>query len=122
MDKNILVKIYLEEGNVVFEALSTKVVKGKLYPTGGDRLGTVCINSDKHVGVTKEALEPLKKLLLATHKNCDCMGDIDMWKTTDNKTCFSWIGPIKRIFTIGKHNETGRDTIWNLDKFVILED
>lgn len=122
MNDDILVKIYLEDGKIVFEALSTEVVEGKLYPTGGSRIGTVCCGSNKHVCVTKQALEPLKKLLQATTKNRDCMGDIDMWRTTDNQCCFAWVGPVKRVFTIGGHNQTARDTKWEFDQFVVLDD
>jgi hypothetical protein len=66
-----------------------------LIPAGEGRLGTVLINTKKYLGMSKEAVQTLKKL----KKSHDDVGDIMLWKTRKGD-CFAWFGNMYGLFNI----------------------
>lgn len=92
-------KIYLDEAkNLVFEALSDEIIEGKIYPSGGNRIGVVIIDTKNNLEVTEEAFPFLKNLFENAVTDGGDLGDIDWFRTDDGKFCFGWIGQNKRIF------------------------
>jgi hypothetical protein len=99
----IVAKIYLnDEGLLTFEALSGDVIENRLYPSGGDRIGVVVIDTENNLEIAENAIEPLKNLFKNSVTDSGDMGDIDMFKSDDEKYCLSWIGPNKRIFKVSE--------------------
>lgn len=59
-------------------------------PAGGSKIGCVLMHTDKHLGISKEALEWLKKV----PKSHDDIGDVDCFESVEG-WCFSWLGGVK---------------------------
>lgn len=89
---NLKVKVTAHENYLIIETLDKKEDKN-FIPVGGTRIGCVLIETDKYLGMSKEA----KTLLKTMKKSYDDIGDISTWTTNDNKDCFSWLGGIKRL-------------------------
>lgn len=83
-------------------------------PVGNGRIGCVLINTDKLLGMSKEAFSLMKKLKV----NGDAIGDISTWKTTDERNCFSWVGGLKRLVDV-KNCECSRDGIIDIEHIII---
>jgi len=69
-------------------------------PSGGSQLGCLIMDSKKLLGVSKEALELLKKV----KKSHDAIGDLMSWGDKE-KWFFGWLGGAKRI--LDPENATG---------------
>lgn len=57
------------------------------------RVGSVLINTGKHLGMSEEALAFMKKLRVSH----DDMGEVDAWITDDGRSCFAWLGALSRF-------------------------
>ena len=101
---NLKVQITAHEQNLIIETLNEKEDKN-FIPVGPNRLGSVLIETDKFLGMSKEAADLLKTI----KKSHDDIGDICVWKTNDNKDCFSWLGGFKKIIdvTIAEGDSSG---------------
>lgn len=95
----IRVKVTVYKNVLVIDAVKPKHDKN-FVPAGGSRIGCVLMDTAKHLGISAEAKEWISKNV----KNChDDIGDIDSWQLADaNKGyCFSWLGGIKSIKSVG---------------------
>lgn len=109
-DKKYYAKVSLIDGNLVFESLVSEIVEKKIYPTGGDRIGTVVTGSKEGLAIEKAAIEPLKKLFEdATPEGS--LGDIDWFISNDDQFNFSWLGPLTRTFTPGEEVVKARGSV-----------
>jgi hypothetical protein len=65
-------------------------------PTNEQRIGCVVLDAGKHVRISREAIDLMKKI----KKSHDDIGDIDWWAVTGGEQAgthaFSWIGPVYR--------------------------
>lgn len=91
------VKVTAYEQNLIIETIDGKEDKN-FIPVGGSRFGSVLIETDELLGMSKEAVELLKTI----KKSHDDIGDVSMWETNDNKYCFGWIGGFKKIIDMTK--------------------
>lgn len=67
-------------------------------------IGQVIFDTGINLGVSKEALEAMKKI----RPGRDGLGDIDWFDSTHQKACFSWIGGPKDLKKLDEL-ETSRD-------------
>lgn len=104
-----LAKVYLEDGKLVFEALSEKDVADGIYLSGkhenGYRMGVVVINSAKNLVVTKDAEPVFKKFFQDIPQGRDPVGDISWYYDAYNRPIFSWFGENKRVFDMSQIRE-----------------
>lgn len=91
------VKITEYRGMVVIETLKPEADKN-FVPVGPGKVGSVLMNTGKHLGISKEALAFMKRL----PKSSDDIGEVDAWSTAD-KDCFAWLGALER--PVGKNAE-----------------
>jgi hypothetical protein len=110
------VKVTAYKQNIIIETLDEKKDKN-FIPVGGTRIGSVLIETNEFLGMSKEAVTLLKTL----KKSHDDIGDISTWKTNDNKDCFAWIGNFKKIVNINKA-EGDRDGIIDIKHITIEND
>lgn len=89
---DLKVKVTAHENYLIIETLDEKEDEN-FIPVGGSRVGSVLIETDKYLGMSKEA----KILLKTLKKSGDDIGEISTWTTNDNKDCFSWLGGFKRL-------------------------
>ena len=78
------------KGKLVIELLATKSIPNEVT-TSLDTLGVfgqVIENTKEHLGVSKEAMELLKKV----KKGHDDLGDVDWFKANNDHYVFGWIG------------------------------
>ena len=62
-------------------------------PAGQTRLGSVLCDTNKYLGVSRQAFDLMKKIKVGR----DCVGDIDWFWCEDGTYAFSWWGPIYRV-------------------------
>lgn len=62
-------------------------------PMGQTRLGSVLCDTNKYLGVSRQAFELMKRIKVGR----DCIGDIDWWACDDGTHAFAWWGPIYRV-------------------------
>ena len=91
------VKVTAHDKYLVITTINSEEDKN-FIPVGGSRIGNVVIQTDKYLGMSKEA----KELLNTIKPSGDDIGDVSAWKTTDNKYCFSWLGGINKIINMEK--------------------
>lgn len=113
---NLKVKVTTYKQNIIIETIDEKEDKN-FVPAGGSRFGSVLIETDKFLGMSKEAVELLKTL----KKSHDAIGDVTTWKTNDNRDCFGWIGGFKRIVNMTTA-EGDRDGIIDIKHVTIEND
>lgn len=88
------VKVTAYKGQIVIDTANPeKDVDDFWYPTGRGRMGCVLLNTERYLGVSKEAIELMKGI----RRNHDAIGDIGWWKSDNQGYCFSWWGPIYRV-------------------------
>jgi hypothetical protein len=110
------VKVTSHGDYVIVEPLQLKEEKDVLYPVGNERIGTVLIDTEKHLGMSKEAVKNLKRV----KKNHDAIGDLQTWKSVKGH-CFGWIGGMHALFDVTKAC-SDRDGIINIDHVTIPND
>lgn len=116
---DIVAKVYLnEDGLLTFEALSDEIIEDCLYPSGGDRIGVVVIDTEKNLGIAKNAIEPLKKLFKEAVTDGGDLGDIGFFWSEEG-FCLSWIGQNKRVFQPGEEVYRAGDARFH-NKFKII--
>ncbi len=114
--KKLKVKVTSYNNHVIIETINDKEDKN-FIPISKGRVGNVLIQTDKYLGMSKEA-ETLIKTIKRSH---DDIGDVSTWKTNDNKYCFSWLGGLKKIVDINK-SETDKSGIINIPYIPIPND
>jgi len=114
---NLKVKVTAHGNYVIIEPLQFTEEKDVFYPVGGDRVGTVLIDTDKYLGMSEEAVKNLKKI----EKSHDAIGDVQTWKSDNKGDCFSWIGGIHRILDVTTA-EGDRDGIIDIAHVTIPND
>lgn len=87
----IYVTVRLVGNKLELATTSLETIKEILYPSGGQRLGVVLMDSEKHLGVEKQAVPILKQLFVEAGCDGDGFGDVS-W---DDKFAFGWLGPNK---------------------------
>ena len=110
------VKVTAYKQNIIIETIDGKEDKN-FVPIGGTRFGCVLIETDKFLGMSKEAVTLLKTI----KKSHDAIGDVTTWKTNDNKDCFAWIGNLKKIVNMEKA-EGDKDGIIDIKHVTIEND
>lgn len=85
------VKVTEYRNLIVIETLKPEADKD-FVPVGPGKVGSVLINTRKHLGISKKALALMKRLDVSS----DDIGEIDAWKAGD-RDCFSWMGPLSRV-------------------------
>jgi hypothetical protein len=116
----IYAKIYTENGKLVCESLTNDIVKDIIYPAVNGRIGTVVIDTEKHLSITKDAVDLLKKIMHKARKNGlfgGDTGDISFFES-DYGYCFSWFGDIRRVIDPEDKIYIANDTIFHEGKFV----
>lgn len=86
------VKVTEYNGLVVIETLKPEKDEDFIPVTEPGKVGSVLIDTGKHLGISKEALAIMKDLYISH----DDIGDVDAWKAGD-RDCFGWLGPLIRI-------------------------
>lgn len=119
--EDIVARVSMENGKLVFETFSDDEIKDKLYPHGNGRIGAVILDTEKHLGITKEALPKLKELFEKSPSSGDGLGDIDWFKSNDGKLNFGWLGGNKRVFESGDEVYKAKGASFVEDKFVLLD-
>jgi hypothetical protein len=94
---NLKVKVTSYKDYVIIEPLQFEEEKDVLYPVGNGRVGTVLIDTKKYLGMSKEAVENLKRV----KKSHDAIGDLQAWKS-DKGDCFGWLGGMKAFYDVTK--------------------
>lgn len=89
------VKVTEYKGHVVVETLKPEADEDFIPVTEPGKIGSVLINTGKHLGISKEALAIMKGYKVSM----DDIGEVDAWKTDDGKDCFAWLGPLDRPFS-----------------------
>lgn len=110
MDKPI-VFVTAFHNHIIIDVPNPAKVEKVFYPVGAGRIGSVLIDTQKHLGVSEEALELMKKL----HNCNDDVGDLDSWELISDEAsgskptgvyCFAWLGLINGAK--GLDSETSR--------------
>jgi len=114
--KDLKVKVTAHKNYIIIEPLQFEEEKDKLYPVGNGRVGTVLIGTDKYLGMSKEAVENLKRI----KKSSDAIGDVQAF-TSVKGDCFSWLGGMKAFFDVRKA-EGDRDGIKDIAHVTIPND
>ncbi len=105
-NEDIRVEVTCHEGILVIN--TTKEQQDKWFiPNTQGRFGCVLIDTEKHLAMSDEAFELLKKI----RKGSDSIGDICTWES-DQGPCFSWIGGPKKLVQVNQC-ECSRDGIIN---------
>lgn len=86
------VKVTTYKNHLIIETLEPKQ-DANFFPCGGNRIGCVLINTQKYLGMSKEAADLAKTI----QKSGDDIGDISVWTTDNGRHCFSWIGGLRRF-------------------------
>lgn len=89
------VKVTEYKGHLIIETLKPDKDDDFIPVTEPGKIGSVLINTGKHLGISKEALTFMRRLKVSS----DDIGEIDAWITEDGRHCFSWLGGLKR--TVG---------------------
>lgn len=89
------VKVTSYDQYLIIETVDGKKDKN-FTPAGENRIGCVLTETNKYLGMSKEAF----KLLKTIKKSGDDIGEVSAWKTTDGKDCFAWLGGFKKIVDI----------------------
>ena len=87
------VQITAYKGNYVIETLNPKSKDDVFYPVGGSRIGSVLIDTEKYLGISKEAM----KLLQTLTKVGDDIGDVDSFQDDTGKYVFAWLGDLNSV-------------------------
>lgn len=114
---NLKVKVTSHGDYVIIEPLQFEEEKDIFYPCGNGRVGNVLIGTEKHLGMSEEAVELLKKI----KKSHDDIGDVQTWKSDNKGDCFGWIGGIFGLFNVTKA-EGDRDGIIDIAHVTIPND
>ena len=102
--EHYLVQVTAYNNHVVIFADPEAPETEEWVPCGNGKFGCVLINTKGKLGISQEALELLRKI----KRGRDSLGDLDCFKTADNRWCFSWIGGLARFIDIAEA-ETSRD-------------
>ena len=86
------VKVTELNGQVIIETLIKEKDADFIPVTEQGKIGSVMINTGKHLGMSKEALSFIKKLKVTG----DDIGDVDGFIAGDNKHVFGWLGSLNR--------------------------
>ncbi|MHA2279988.1 MAG: hypothetical protein ACXAC5_03805 [Promethearchaeota archaeon] len=100
---NLKVKVTLYKDHLCIETLRPKEKVESFIPAGDGRIGCVLHGTKGRLGISKEALEWLKKVP-TSH---DDIGDVDAWETDKGKYCFGWLGG---VYSIKSQGVTGSRT------------
>jgi hypothetical protein len=100
---DVLVKVTAYKDHLVLTAVMKHPDRKtpEWVPFGEGNIGCVLIDSKKNLGVSKEALELLKKI----PPGRDDIGDVDWWKCNDGKYAFSWLGSTHSVKHIKVNHE-----------------
>ena len=90
--EDLKVRITSHKNHLIIETLKPEEDKN-FIPVGGSRIGCVLIETDKYLGMSKEAFDLLKTI----KRSGDDIGDVSAWRTTDNRDCIAWLGNVKRL-------------------------
>lgn len=88
------VKVTEYKNTLIIETLKREKDDDFIPVTEPGKVGSVVINTGKHLGISKEALKFMKGLKVSH----DDIGEVDAWKTDDGRSCFAWLGGLKRSF------------------------
>jgi len=116
------------EGKILCEALTYEYILKEIRPTSVEdgTIGTVVMNTKQTLGITKDAIPIIEQIFKEALCDGGSLGDIDWFESTGNGNWnFSWIGPIKREFTIGEEVYKARDASLvplNTGVFVLLNE
>ena len=87
------VKVTEYKNVLIIETLEPEKDKDFIPVTEPGHIGNVLKNTKKHLGISEEALKFIKGL----KSSGDDIGEIDLWKTENGKSCFGWMGPLSRL-------------------------
>lgn len=90
MDLKVRITAYKKK--LIIETVNGKE-DANFFPAGGSRIGCVLSETEKHLGMSKEAVKILKTI----KKSGDDIGDISTWKMDNSKDCIAWLGGLKGI-------------------------
>jgi hypothetical protein len=110
------VKVTEYKGFLVINTIKPEKDNNFIPVTEPGRIGSTIIETSKHLGMSKEAFAFLKKLRVSK----DDVGDVDAWKTVDGTSCFSWMGPLKRL--VGPDAELSSSGAADIDYIEIPND
>lgn len=102
------VKVTEYKNCVVIETLKPEK-DDDFIPIGPGKVGSVLINTGKHLGISKEALTFMRGLKISR----DAIGEVDAWITDDGRSCFGWLGGLKRI--VGPEAELPKTGFQDID-------
>lgn len=98
-----IVKVYAHKRHLII--CSDEDAKNKDWvPIGEGKLGCVLLRTNRHLGISQEAIDLLKEL----KPGPDSIGDVDWFKSNEDGYCFSWLGGTKMMIDI-KHVVPSRD-------------
>lgn len=121
-----LAKISVENGKLVFEALTNESVANGIYLSGetpgGYRLGVTVCNTSKNLMITKEAEPLLESLFKRMKRGGDPVGDIN-WYPYEDQMVLSWFGENRKVFDLNDlaQLEQARGASFREGSYVIIE-
>jgi len=93
---SLKVRVVAYKGLIIIEPIEPENNVGKEFgwvPMGQTRIGSVICDTNKYLGVSREAFELMKQI----KQGSDCIGDISWFLCSDGTWAFSWFGPIYRV-------------------------
>lgn len=99
------VKGTVYKGQLCIETVNPKEKDKDFIPAGGSKIGCVLINTEKKLGLSKEAVEFLRGVKIVG----DDIGDVDTFTSDKGDGVFAWLGgmfSIKGDWAVGSrtHN------------------
>jgi len=89
---DLKVVVVEHRGKIIIETIHPER-DGNFVPCGGSNIGCTVIDTNKYLGMSQEAWALIKTI----PKSRDCIGDLTIWETDDDRGCFGWIGHPKRL-------------------------
>lgn len=97
----MLVKIYIEDDNLIFETLVNEDIPNQIYLKNSNTTGVIVIDTANNLGITKQALKELKIILeLSEPISPDEPYNFRWYKNRDNKSILYWKGENKLVINI----------------------
>ena len=87
------VKVTEYKNILIIETLKPEKDKNFMPVTELGKVGSVLMDTEKHLGISEEALAFMRKLQVSG----DDIGEVDAWQTTDGRGCFGWLGSLNRF-------------------------
>jgi len=75
------------------EALVDEDIEKKIAVTGGSKIGTVVMDTKKHLGITRSAIKLLRDISDTAERAGGSFGSLDWYKSDDGVYNFGWLGP-----------------------------